>query len=196
MADLAIRGHETRGKEVIELLEMLGGRNTDNYRGTDGGRFYFVDDFGHIDWCHEATSESEVISFTLEDFLEKYPYKVGDKVQHRLATSCGTIYRIAKARWECDEVKYIIYPLWRDYGAAIACVDELKPWSEEETDSDEIQRVSELCEQINRESLYKMDEIALLRNENKQLRIDRDFYRRLAMVFLIAFIGTIIIFIF
>lgn len=30
MARLAIRGHETRGKEVIELLEMLGGKN-DNH---------------------------------------------------------------------------------------------------------------------------------------------------------------------
>ena len=196
MANIAIRGHKTRGKEVIELLEMLGGRNTDHYRGNDDVWFYFVDDFGDIDWCHEATEESEFISFTLEGFLEKYPYKVGDKVQHRFATSCGTIYRIAEARWESDEVKYLIYPLWRDYGAAIAHVDELKPWSKEEIDSEEIQRVSELCEQINRDSLYKKDEIALLRNENKQLRIDRDFYRRLAMVFLIAFIGVSIIIIF
>lgn len=196
MADLAIRGHKTRGKEVIELLEMLGGKNTDNYNGSGEGWFYFVDDFGDINWCHEATAESECISFSLEGFLEKYPYKVGDKVQHRFATSCGTIYRVVEARWKCDEVKYVVHSLWRDYGAAIAYVDELKPWSEEEIDSDETQRVFELCEQINRESLYKMDEIALLRNENKQLRIDRDFYRRLAMVFLIAFIGTIIVFIF
>lgn len=27
MANLAIRGHATRGKEVIEILEMLGGEN-------------------------------------------------------------------------------------------------------------------------------------------------------------------------
>jgi hypothetical protein len=27
MANLAIRGHKTRGKEVIEILEMLGGKS-------------------------------------------------------------------------------------------------------------------------------------------------------------------------
>lgn len=27
MANLAIKGHATRGKEVIEILEMLGGEN-------------------------------------------------------------------------------------------------------------------------------------------------------------------------
>jgi hypothetical protein len=27
MAKLAIRGHATRGKEVIEILEMLGGKS-------------------------------------------------------------------------------------------------------------------------------------------------------------------------
>lgn len=30
---LAIKGHPTRGKEVIEILEMLGGKNPYNYRG-------------------------------------------------------------------------------------------------------------------------------------------------------------------
>ena len=32
---LAIKGHATRGKEVIELLEMLGGVNDREYIGTN-----------------------------------------------------------------------------------------------------------------------------------------------------------------
>lgn len=31
MAQLAINGHATRGEEVIEILEMLGGSNPHNY---------------------------------------------------------------------------------------------------------------------------------------------------------------------
>ena len=31
MTELAIRGHATRGKEIIELLEMLGGKNKDDF---------------------------------------------------------------------------------------------------------------------------------------------------------------------
>ena len=40
---LAIIGHPTRGKEVIELLEMVGGKNCYNLSGlfTDYG-YYFI----------------------------------------------------------------------------------------------------------------------------------------------------------
>ena len=36
MAKLVIKGHETRGKEVIEILEMLGGYNYYNLSGKNG----------------------------------------------------------------------------------------------------------------------------------------------------------------
>ena len=29
---LAIKGHQTKGKDVIEILEMLGGKNKYNYK--------------------------------------------------------------------------------------------------------------------------------------------------------------------
>lgn len=40
MSTLAIKGHETRGKEVIELLEMLGGDNFRNLKGAEKEDYY------------------------------------------------------------------------------------------------------------------------------------------------------------
>lgn len=79
MACLAIRGHETRGSEVIACLEVLGGTNLDDYRGDDITAWYFINK-NEIDWCHECTEESNFIGYTFEEFEEKFPYKVGDKV--------------------------------------------------------------------------------------------------------------------
>ena len=76
MANLAIKGHPTRGKEVIELLEMLGGKNI--YK-LDGKKdlWYILSNstIEHATYCFDERS------FILEEFLEKYPYKIGDKVR-------------------------------------------------------------------------------------------------------------------
>lgn len=57
--ELGLKGHKTRGDEVVKILEMLGGNNS--YIGPDEIEGYEI--------------------FSLEDFLEKFPYKVGDKVE-------------------------------------------------------------------------------------------------------------------
>lgn len=44
---LAIKGHATRGNEVIEILKMLGGENT-AYYGLDINVIYTIDDKGLI----------------------------------------------------------------------------------------------------------------------------------------------------
>lgn len=76
MAQLAIRGHATRGKEVIEILEMLGGKQFESYNGTDFNWCYTIIG-GSIDW--DFPSDKYKV-FSLEEFLEKFPCKVGDKV--------------------------------------------------------------------------------------------------------------------
>ena len=76
MADLAIKGHATRGKEVINLLEMLGA-NRLGYKDTFVGFYYYIE-CGAICSSDEYPTYSTI--FTLEEFLEKYPYKIGDKV--------------------------------------------------------------------------------------------------------------------
>lgn len=96
---LAIKGHETRGKEIIELLEMMGGINDEGYSGTNTWKdeYYFLDN-GYIrayDWC-------DGIKFTLEEFLDKYPYKIGDKVYTK-SNAEGTIIDMF---WDGIEVLY------------------------------------------------------------------------------------------
>ena len=76
MAGLAIKGHATRGKEVINLLEMLGA-NRLGYKDTFVGFYYYIE-CGAICSSDEYPTYSTI--FTLEEFEEKYPYKVGDKV--------------------------------------------------------------------------------------------------------------------
>ena len=83
---LAIKGHPARGKEVIELLKMMGGYTDDLIgNGTDEKYAYFIVkdenntiDAFPIDKKDEFDFSSQI--FTLEEFLEKYPYKVGDNV--------------------------------------------------------------------------------------------------------------------
>lgn len=116
---LAIKGHETRGIEVIEILEMLGGKNQRNHSGGgDNMCFYiknesdtdiivcdFVDDF-YIWGDDEYT-----LILTLEEFLKKFPYKVGDRVQYNGATSCGSVYEVKEMHWDGEKVEYIVNQL-------------------------------------------------------------------------------------
>ena len=101
---LAIKGHPTRGKEVIELLEMLGGINDEGHIGTNTWKdvYYYLDN-GHIrayDWC-------DAIKFTLEGFWEKYPFKVGDKVIDE-ADGCPGV--VCEMKWDeyLSDMKYCV----------------------------------------------------------------------------------------
>ena len=79
MAKLAILGHKTRGKEVIEILEMLGGKNENSCCGSVTSRIYFIDINGYI-VRRSILNYIDYLQHTLEGFLKKYPHKVGDKV--------------------------------------------------------------------------------------------------------------------
>ena len=95
---LAIYGHPTRGKEVIELLEMMGGNNI-HYLPGDNSYAYYV-----IEGCQNEIRAGEYIFgnedmyfFTLEEFLGKHPYKIGDKVN----SPCrGCIKTITSMKWD------------------------------------------------------------------------------------------------
>ena len=116
MANLAIQGHATRGKEVIEILEMLGGRNASACTGANINTAYVLARYGPIniiDYINLKSQEYNLHLFTLDEFLEKFPYKVGDKVKTSLhfANCIGTVKRM---RWEQNE-NVIIYDVeWSD----------------------------------------------------------------------------------
>ena len=111
MAKLAIRGHATRGKEVIELLEMLGGKNQNNvYSGKDTFHYYFIDnETGYIRtklYTDDCWTKLTYTIFTLEEFLEKFPYKIGDRV--RVAEYESEV-RIDDMKWDGNEIQYEVF---------------------------------------------------------------------------------------
>lgn len=100
MTQLAIKGHATRGKEVIEILEMLGGENYWGFTGNDTTRDYYIES-NRITICYE---DKDILKFTLEEFLEKFPYKIGDKVQD---LKSDEVFTIANMFW--DEKDCTVY---------------------------------------------------------------------------------------
>ena len=130
MAQLAIKGHPTRGKEVIQLLEMLGDKNKNSvYSGKDTFHYYYIDnETGYIRtklYTDDCWTKLTYNIFTLEDFLEKFPYKIGDKVTH---SDYKSPLEIVGMKWEDDSIKYEVYT--NDYGYWFS-VDELQPYKEE-----------------------------------------------------------------
>lgn len=104
---LAIKGHPTRGNEVIEILEMMGGKNNCDSPADNLGLCYLIDD--EFDICahyfgYDDYEDGELNIFTLEEFLEKYPFKVDDiiKFPNNMAEE------IAKMKWD-EELEDIIY---------------------------------------------------------------------------------------
>lgn len=128
MANLAIKGHPTRGKEVIQLLEMLGGIAAETKGFRESYCYYISEDTAtkYISWDYIGSEEIEKYKiFTLEEFLEKYPYKVGDKVKNRYGSS-GKVYQM---KWIDDEIQYRL-----DFGHHTSgwySAENLQPYKEE-----------------------------------------------------------------
>lgn len=109
MANLAIKGHLTRGKEVIELLEMMGGA-PQAASGSMESYCYYISEYAstkykYISWDYIGPEEINKYNiFTLEEFLEKFPFKVGDviKFPNNMAE------KIAEMKWD-EELEDIIY---------------------------------------------------------------------------------------
>ena len=123
MTQLAIKGHATRGKEVINLLEMLGA-NRLGYKDTFVGFYYYIE-CGAIVSSDECPIDAKV--FTLEEFEEKYPYKVGDEV---IAYAEGILasFSIKGVRWnnKLNKVEYKICSSWYD----VSMLSAIQPYTD------------------------------------------------------------------
>ena len=126
MAGLAIRGHESRGKEVIEILEMLGGKNIHNYGGTFN-ECYAIDNNNICTIYTRVAEIDNLIIFTLEEFEKKFPYKVGDKVCYQPNPQIDTICisEIISMKWADNNVIY-----FTNNGHSLYACD-LQPYKEE-----------------------------------------------------------------
>ena len=151
MAKLAIKGHATRGKEVIEILEMLGGVNRYHRKGNVMSLYYYIGSTTHIYSANEILP-TEYFVFTLEEFLEKYPYKVGDKVKCWINGYCS-IDTIKDIQWDSitNEIKYKIQDYW--YSTM-----NLQPY-EEETIGESIDKTNKVIFEANAQSCDIMNDI-------------------------------------
>ena len=132
---LAIIGNPTRGKEVIKILEMLGGKNLKG-TGTDETCIYTIDStssfiepipFYDFSSKYYDNLHTEYYIFTLENFLKKYPLKVGDKVK----TIYGKIGNVSKCKWDADN-NCMMYKLDTSvYNNSFYFAHELIPFKEE-----------------------------------------------------------------
>lgn len=113
---LAIKGHPTRGKEVIELLEMMGGHATIiNKISNETDKAFFISDYENcfyrksIRFIPDSSKEMEDFNvFTLEEFLERFPYKVGDEF-------CSPYDKITEMFWD-DEDEWVYYKTEKSEG--------------------------------------------------------------------------------
>ena len=120
MANLAIKGHATRGKGVIEILEMLGGKNDIDYDGSYTKCSYFLDN--SLICSHYGHSKSHHC-YTLEEFLKKFPYKVGNKVS---VPEYESKVRIDAMNWDGFKVQYLVFTDETEWYSA----EELNQWNE------------------------------------------------------------------
>lgn len=79
---IAIKGNELRGKEVIQILESLGGVNVCPLRGNSADSYYYIDyDCNNAIHCHDLKYVNKYCKkYTLEEFEKEFPFKIGTKV--------------------------------------------------------------------------------------------------------------------
>ena len=80
---IAIKGHESRGKEVIQILESLGGVNKCSLTGREEISYYYIDyNYNNIIHCHDNKYVNKYCKkYTLEEFEKEFPFKVGDEIR-------------------------------------------------------------------------------------------------------------------
>jgi hypothetical protein len=153
MAQLAIKGHASRGKEVIEILEMLGGKNIVEYNGTSIRSYYFLNN-NIICSSYDSVKAPGIDYYTLEEFLEKFPYRVGDKVK---IAETGKIVSIEDMNWKNESCEVVYETCYDNDCVAFYSAIDLQPYKEEtmERKPNLLQQLKEYFDNTPREVLEK-----------------------------------------
>ena len=86
---------------------MMAGHCPVEMYGSCENRCYLIKDNGWVGWDYIGPEEIDKYNiFTLEEFLEKYPFKVGDRV---LIPEYESEVRICKMSWDGFEIQYKVY---------------------------------------------------------------------------------------
>ena len=122
MSVLVLKGHETRGKDLLAVLKSLVDLDglsricPQNYYCVSKGKVLVTSNLIEGEWA----------LFSLEKFEEKYPYKAGDKVVYK-----RELHFVKGMEWNGEEIRYKI-----DYGDGYSLtnlkVEELEPYKVKE----------------------------------------------------------------
>lgn len=167
MKKLAILGHEYLGKKVVELLKMLGGKDADDYKCSNPNKFYYISD-KYVWWNYNDSSivENKFEVFTLEEFLEKYPYKIGDIVSSKYLKN----YKIEKIEWDSLTNK-IIYKL---QGMGWYNVSELHPYKEQEVMKETIKPMIDFTKYSKDEYLVELGDYEIQVRDGKTYAVKKN----------------------
>lgn len=130
---LAIKGSPDHGAEVIKVLEMLGGKNESlSPMGYNPLAAYSI--YGD---CHtivmtsvtNAVKNNTFALYTITEFKEKFPFKVGDFVA---IPEYESDVRITEMFWDGFEIHYVVY---RNDEKEIYSAAELLDYNEVATDT-------------------------------------------------------------
>lgn len=126
---LAIKGRETQGIEVIKLLEMMGGKNCFHLHGLFSEHAYYFIGGPRNDEIRAGEyifDEDDMCFFTLEEFWERFPFKVGDRVR---IPEYESEVRICQMKWD-PYSKYIEYMVYRNEAQEWYTTEELLNWND------------------------------------------------------------------
>lgn len=100
---LGIKGDKINGNKIIQLLEMLGGRNFSNLDGKVNDFYYYIWNYKIYHASLPTTVYMQI--YTLEEFYNEFPYNFGDCV--KLKNEKEKAY-IVNMKWENDTILYQI----------------------------------------------------------------------------------------
>ena len=124
---LAIKGHDTRSQEVRQLLRQLGGHDS-GYTCVCPSYYYYINRYGNIEGATDLLEDHWNI-FTLEEFEQEYPFKVGDVVTYFDRNNKTIHLLIQNIRWNPTKhggtVEYVLQT------GIITTGENLKPMKKE-----------------------------------------------------------------
>ena len=117
---IAIKADPGRGKEIISLLESLGGINSGYLKGTSKINFYYIKEDNEIFY---GPLPSDYRGYTLEEFEKEFPFKIGDKVKDCSDNEIGIILGFIDIN---GKLMYVVN--FEKSGDANMPAEELKPY--------------------------------------------------------------------
>ena len=128
---IAIRGHKSRGKDVIQIFKDFGTEGLMDHTGSHADWIYIRDDSLHFKQLLVTAGGAVFLKehgyhvYTLEEFEKEFPFKIGDKVKDSSDNEVGIILGFIDID---DELMYVVD--FEKSGHANMPVEELKPYKE------------------------------------------------------------------